>query len=100
MHRDRNQKESGNTLTNEAADAAVQLAVLMVVLDRHPAQLTLAELVREIAEDPADFAQCDAIESAARDVAGAGLLHRHGEFVIPTRAALFFDWLSGEGSRA
>jgi hypothetical protein len=101
MHADRNQESSDprfdsgprNVPTTAREDAAIQSAVLALPLDRHPAQLTLAELVREVAEDSTDFAQGDAIARAIRDLAGAGLLHRHGDFAIPTRAAVHFDRL-------
>ncbi len=103
MHEDRIQ-ESGdrrpqsqrrNLPTSAEESAAIQSAVLVLLLDQHPTQLTLAELAREVAEDPGDFAQRDAIARAARDLVGAGLLHRHGDFAIPTRAALCFDRLLG-----
>lgn len=85
--------EHRNEATTEERDAAIDFAVLAVVLDRYPTQLTVAELKREIIEDAESFAQADAIERAVRDLAGAGLLHRHGEFAIPTRAAIRFDTL-------
>jgi hypothetical protein len=76
-------------------DAAVESTVLRQVLILHPAQVTLEELIREIAADPDAFAERDAIERAVRDLAHAGLLHRHGEFVIPSRASLRFSELLG-----
>ena len=78
----------------EREDAILQRAVLALLLFRHPAQLTLAELTRELSEDPEHPTQRAAIESAVRDLAGSGLLHRHGPFVLPTRAALRFDRLA------
>jgi hypothetical protein len=103
MHPDRNQDSSDrraeaehrNVPTTEREDAAIRAAVLALLLDQHPAQLTLAELAREVAADPGDFAQRDAIARAVRDLVGAGLLHRHGEFAIPTRAAIHCDRLLG-----
>ena len=74
-------------------DAVVEAAVLRQLLTLHPVQIVFEELLREIAVDPNDFAQCDAIERAVRDLAGAGLLHRRDHFVIPSRAALRFDEL-------
>jgi hypothetical protein len=50
--------------------------------------LTVAELVREVGGQDAQFAQRDAVERAVRDLSGAGLLHRNEDFVMPTRAAL------------
>jgi hypothetical protein len=62
--------------------------ILEKVVDLHPAQLTLDELVRELTDTPADFTSCDRIEIAVQQLARAGLLHRHGLFVLPTRALM------------
>jgi hypothetical protein len=80
--------------TTEAEDAATESAVLLRILDLHPAQLTLAELVRDVGGEGAGFRERDAIERAVRELTGAGLLHRQGEFVLPTRAALRFNQLA------
>jgi hypothetical protein len=82
--------------TTAEEDAAVEAAVLRQLLARHPAQVVFDELLREIAVDPDDFAQRDAVERAVRDLAAAGLLHRREEFVVPSRAALRFDELLDE----
>jgi hypothetical protein len=74
-------------------DAQIEAAVLCLVLSLHPAQVTLEELTREVADDPEAFAERDAIERAAGDLTRAGLLHRSGDFVIPSRAALRFSEL-------
>ena len=79
--------------TPAAEDAATESAVLQQVLELHPVQVTVAELVREIGGESPDFARRDAIERAIRDLSGAGLLHVHDPFVIPTRAALRFNEL-------
>jgi hypothetical protein len=79
--------------TTRAEDAAAESAVLMRVLELHPSQVTLTELVREIGGEGAGFAERDSIERAVRDLGGAGLLHRNDEFVLPTRAALRFEEL-------
>jgi hypothetical protein len=80
-------------VTTTEEDAAIDFALLAVILDRHPTQLTIVELKRQMVDDPESFAQADAIDRAVRDLVGAGLLHRHGEFAIPTLAALRFDSL-------
>ena len=72
---------------------AIESVVLRQALVLHPSQATVDELVLEIAADPLDFAERDAIERAVRDLARSGLLHRNGDFVFPTRAALRFDEL-------
>jgi len=85
--------ETDDRGTPAAEDVATEAAVMQQVLLDHPAQVTIGELVRELAGDAADFAECDAIERAVRDLTGAGLLHRHDSFVLPTRAALHFNEL-------
>jgi hypothetical protein len=62
--------------------------VLAVLLDAHPAQRSTEEIVRELVEDPDEFAARDRVENAIRDLVGAGLLHRHGPFVFATHAAV------------
>jgi hypothetical protein len=108
MHDKRSQQQAGaqsnsppgKTATTAQEDAKAQLAVLLLTLEHHPGQLTVAELVREIAANPADFAQADAVERAVGDLVGAGLLHRNGDFALPSRAALRFDELAGDRSES
>jgi len=76
-------------------DARTEAAVLRWLLSLHPVQVTFEELLREVSEDPEDFAQSDAIDPAVRDLVSAGLAHRNGEFVVPSRAALRLDELLG-----
>jgi hypothetical protein len=87
--------ETDDSWTPAAEDAATESAVLQQVLNFHPVQVTLAELVREVGGESAGFAERDAIERAVRDLSGAGLLHSHEAFVLPTRAALRFNELLG-----
>jgi type IV secretory pathway protease TraF len=81
--------------TTREEDRVFEAAVLQQVLALHPAPVTLAELVGEIAGE-GDFAQRDAVERAVRDLAGCGLLHRSEALVLPSRAAIRFDELLGE----
>lgn len=74
--------------TTDVDPDALQRAVLDKVVDLHPIQLTLAELVRELTDTTDDFALRDRIEIAVQPLARSGLLHRHGQFVLPTRALL------------
>lgn len=74
-------------------DEGVQFDLLAQVLWLHPVQLTVAELLRELSDAPEDFDERDSVERAVHDLTRAGLLHRHGAFVLPTRAALRFDQL-------
>jgi hypothetical protein len=77
--------------TTLAEDESVESAVLRQLLDLHPTRLTLAELIRELGGDRGGFAERDAVERAVRDLSAVGLLHRGGDFVEPTRAALRFS---------
>jgi hypothetical protein len=79
--------------TTQGNDLATESAVLQHLLDLHPAQLTLAELIREIGGEQPGFAERDAIERAVRDLGGVGLVHHRDDFVAPTRAALRFSEL-------
>jgi predicted transcriptional regulator len=75
------------------SDELVESTVLRQLLLLHPAQVTIEELITDVAADPEEFTERDAIERAVRDLARAGLVHRNGEFAIPSRAALRFSEL-------
>jgi hypothetical protein len=77
------------------ADAAMEAAVLRQLLALHPAQVSAAELLREIAGDPEDFSERDALDRAVRDLGAAGLVRHNGDLLLPSRAALRFDELLG-----
>ncbi len=79
--------------STESEDAATESAVLQQVLGLHPTSLTLAELHRALGAEEDGFASADAVERAVRDLAAAGLLHRSGSLILPTRAALRFEQL-------
>jgi hypothetical protein len=81
------------TRTPNADDAMTEAVVLRQLLALHPIQLTLEELVREVADDPDEFAVKDAVARAVHELGAAGLVHRIGEVVLPSRAALRFDEL-------
>lgn len=68
----------------------LEAAVLRLLLVEHPAQLTRAEIERELGRPDG---VPGAVEEAIRRLVGAGLAHRNGEFVLPSRAALRFDEL-------
>jgi len=80
--------------STRSEDESVEAAVLNCLIDLHPTRLTEAELVRELSGGRPSFRERDAIGRAVRDLAAAGLLHRGGEFVEPTRAALRFSRVS------
>jgi hypothetical protein len=79
----------------ELPDEAWQLAVLSRVLILHPEHLSADELRREMLADRRDFAQTDAHDRAVRDLIACGLLHRAGDSIVPTRAAVRFHGLHG-----
>jgi hypothetical protein len=79
--------------TRASEEDRLEGTVLAVVLDAHPAQLSVDELVRELTANPDDFGARDAINNAVRDLVGAGLLHRHDAFVFATRSAVRFHEL-------
>lgn len=79
--------ERRNIRSTAREDARTESAVLQLVLALHPAAVSLDEVARELSGDR------DAVERAVRDLTGAGLLHRSGPLVLPTRAALRFDEL-------
>lgn len=72
----------------DAENDDLQRAAIECIIDLHPIQLTLNELIRELTDTPDDFASRDRIEIAIQHLARAGLVHRHGSFVFPTRALL------------
>jgi hypothetical protein len=82
----------GQTSPARDADRREQ-AILGVLLLAHPAQRSTDEVVREMTDDPEDFAARDDVENALRDLVRAGLVHRHGPFVFATAAAVRFHEL-------
>lgn len=80
-----------------AQDLHDQGVVLIQVLTIYPTQLRLLELIWEITAGSADFSEGDRIERAVRDLIGVGLLFRCEGLVLPTRAALRFNEILGEG---
>ena len=70
----------------ERSDESTQRAVLTLVLDEHPAQLTGDDLALEVGRG-------DPTERAVRDLVAVGLLRRQCEAVLPSRAALHFERL-------
>ena len=70
-------------------DGDYKEAVLRHVLAERPTILRLCDLVRELARDPRQFGERDAVKRAVRDLTKVGLLHRQGECVLPTPAAVY-----------
>jgi hypothetical protein len=82
-------------LTTHDEDDREEGAALRLVLELHPAALTLDELDRELTGGGSrDFSELDATRRGRGRLAGSGLLHRpdEDETVRPTRAAVrLFD---------
>jgi hypothetical protein len=70
-----------------------QQAILAILLSAHPAHRSVDELVRELAGSATGFVVRDRVNNGIRDLVGAGLAHRHGQFVFASRAAMRFDEL-------
>lgn len=77
-------------------DDQLQMAVLGHLLLAYPAPLTIEEIVTAF-EKPFErsFSETDGIRRAVRDLVCGGLLHEHGEAVLPTRATVRFGELAG-----
>lgn len=70
-------------------DAMTQLTVFEFVCTEHPSALTVAELVCAIGFASEEFEVIEPIKRAIRDLCAAGLLHRAGGLVYPSRPALY-----------
>jgi hypothetical protein len=74
-------------------DRSTESAILVLLLTEHPTRLTVDELGLVLHGDIDLFEPKDAARRAIRELVGAGLVHREGKFLSPTRAALYFDCL-------
>jgi hypothetical protein len=74
--------------TTADEDARIERLVLLATLDAYPEIYSKNELVREITQDPREFAICDAVERVVTELSAIGLLYTFGPLVIPSRAAL------------
>ena len=83
--------------SNHVQDLHDQGVVLIHVLTLHPAQLRPAELIREVTAGSANFKDADRFRRAVMDLIGVGLLFESAELVLPTRAAIRFNEIVGEG---
>ena len=64
-------------------------SVLELLLDNHPALLSVDEVIRAMTTGSDEFGPRDRIESALRDLIAFGLAHRLGSFVFASRAAVW-----------
>jgi hypothetical protein len=86
-------EDSEHIRSSAEEDAEIEAAVLQQILALHPTMITVNELLRELGGGADEPTKLDAIERAVRDLVATGLLHRSGDFVVPTRAALRFEQL-------
>ncbi len=70
-----------------------QCTVLRFLLELHPAQITIEELVRELTIASDEFSKTDPIEQAVRNLIASGLLNLRGDYLIATRPAVRFGQL-------
>lgn len=67
----------------------LESALLGHLVMLHPARITEAELIQELATaDSDEIAEQAGVAQTICDLAAIGLIHRQGLFVLPTRAAL------------
>lgn len=83
----------GPCLPPSEEDRQIETTVLALVLDQHPAHLTIPELSLAMNRGREGFGGSDAVDRAIRELVGAGLLRIACGLVLPTRAALYFDGL-------
>jgi hypothetical protein len=70
-------------------------AILAYLIYRHPERLTIPELSRVLNEG-GGFDEDDSVERAVRELVGVGLLECDGAYIVPTRAALYFEALEAD----
>jgi hypothetical protein len=68
-------------------------AVLGLLLEHHPALLSIDEIVRYVAPDAAEFADRDPVHVAIRALMQAGLAHQLDQFVFAAGPAVAFERL-------
>ena len=74
-------------------DPRTERAVLALLLHEYPTLLSLEELAVALSGDSRHQDPAEAAERTVRALVAAGLLHRVGALLAPTRAALHFDRL-------
>lgn len=69
-------------------DDQLASVILELALDEHPAHFSVEEIIRLLAPNPTAFGDRDAVGNVVRELVRDGLLHRQGDFVFITRAAV------------
>jgi hypothetical protein len=79
-------------------DDIIQATIMQQALIVYPANLTVDETLLDYLDGPGEPPERDAALIAIRDLVCAGLLRRHGEFLIPTRPVVRFNELPSAGT--
>lgn len=87
---------STDPLSPAGENEIIERALLMQILVLYPVQLTIMELALRM-DAGEDFAKNDVVERAVRELTRDGLLGCDCRRIWPTRAALRFDHLLGDG---
>jgi Fe2+ or Zn2+ uptake regulation protein len=66
-------------------------SVLDLLLEHHPALLSVEEVIREMTAGSEAFAERDSVEVAVRRLVETGLAHRVGAFVFASHAAIAYQ---------
>lgn len=89
-------RESSKPLDIAQEEIRTENAVLSLLIDEHPVRLTLDEIALVLHGEPRLTDPEDAAEQAAYRLYSFGLIHRDGNFLLPTRAALRFELLRAD----
>jgi hypothetical protein len=84
---------TGGTSAKWSDEDRAEQSLLALLLEAHPALLSVDEIVREMTDRPDEFGERARVNNAVRDLVAAGLAHRHGPFVFASRAAVRSDEL-------
>jgi hypothetical protein len=71
----------------------VRRAVLELLLDNHPALLSVDEVIRAMTADSDSFAERDRVDVAVQELVAAGRVNRAGSYVFASHAAATVDRL-------
>lgn len=71
-------------------------AVLGLLLEHHPALLSINEVVRYVIPGSVDFAEKDSVSNAIRVLVQAGLIHQLDRFVFAAAPAVSFERLGSD----
>jgi hypothetical protein len=75
-------------MTTAEEDATYERVILDHVLQVHPVQLTMEELIREVTTAPDDQRASDGVQRAVRELTSVGLMRMNGDCVLPTHATV------------